>query len=98
MQRMIVLTSTILIGMGPATSHLAQAEIFVYPDKGQSEEQQSHDKWECHQWAVQQTGVDPTKIAEEASSTEAAEAYGGPRRFGLLRGGAGGAAPRSVGC
>jgi hypothetical protein len=37
------------------------AQQFVYPAKGQSPEQQKKDDYECHQWAVQQTGFDPTK-------------------------------------
>ncbi|MCZ6719153.1 MAG: hypothetical protein O6944_08405 [Gammaproteobacteria bacterium] len=48
-----------------------RANTYIYPDKGQSTEQQNQDKWECHQWAVQQTGVDPEKIAQEATSRDA---------------------------
>jgi hypothetical protein len=36
-------------------------EIFVYPKNGQSESQQSDDRYECHAWAVQQSGFDPTR-------------------------------------
>jgi outer membrane lipoprotein SlyB len=35
--------------------------LFVYPAKGQSEEQLERDRYECHTWAVQQTGVDPSR-------------------------------------
>jgi len=35
--------------------------IFVYPANGQSPEQTDRDKYECHVWAVQQTGVDPSR-------------------------------------
>jgi hypothetical protein len=35
--------------------------IFVYPANGQSPEQTDRDRYECHQWAVQQTGVDPSR-------------------------------------
>ena len=38
------------------------AQPFVYPARGQSVQQQKKDEAECHQWAVQQTGVDPTKV------------------------------------
>ena len=38
----------------------AQSQIFAYPNAGQSEEQQSRDRFECHQWSVSQTGFDPT--------------------------------------
>src|SRR5436305_2680821 len=37
------------------------AQQFVYPAKGQSAQQQQKDEYECHGWAVQQTGSDPTK-------------------------------------
>jgi hypothetical protein len=36
-------------------------EVFVYPKNGQSEEQQSTDRYECHRWAVDKTGFDPTR-------------------------------------
>lgn len=36
-------------------------ELFVYPKKGQSEKQQSLDRYECHRWAAGQTGFDPTQ-------------------------------------
>jgi len=35
-------------------------QMFVYPGNGQSQEQQSKDQYECHTWAVGQTGFDPT--------------------------------------
>ena len=35
--------------------------IFAYPARGQSPEQQDRDQYECHNWAVQQTGVDPSR-------------------------------------
>jgi hypothetical protein len=35
-------------------------ELFVYPKNGQSEAQQSTDRYECHVWARQQSGFDPT--------------------------------------
>jgi hypothetical protein len=56
---------------------LVHAEMYAYPDKGQSTKQQQRDKRECQAWATQQTGVDPSK----APATQ--------RRLG---GGAGGAA------
>jgi hypothetical protein len=36
-------------------------KIFVYPAQGQSPEQLDRDRYECHVWAVQQTGVDPSR-------------------------------------
>ncbi len=34
--------------------------VFIYPKNGQSTEQQSRDRYECHRFAVLQTGYDPT--------------------------------------
>jgi uncharacterized protein YcfJ len=35
-------------------------DIYVYPNNGQSEAQADRDRYECHQWAVQQTHFDPS--------------------------------------
>jgi len=48
---------------GTATLALAgtgfAADVFVYPQKGQSAEQQNKDSYECYNWAKAQSGVDP---------------------------------------
>src|SRR5215469_7937808 len=36
-------------------------DMFIYPSKGQSQAQQEKDRYECHTWAVQQTGFDPSR-------------------------------------
>jgi len=36
-------------------------QMFIYPRLGQNEKQQADDKYACHQWAVNQTGFDPTQ-------------------------------------
>jgi hypothetical protein len=36
-------------------------DFFIYPKNGQSQEQQSQDRYECHAWASGQTGFDPTR-------------------------------------
>jgi hypothetical protein len=38
----------------------AGGELIAYPKNGQSADQQSKDKYECHKWAAGQTGYDPT--------------------------------------
>jgi len=48
----------------------ASEEIFVYPKNGQSEEQQSTDRYECHRWAVDRTGFDPTRPAGNVAETD----------------------------
>jgi hypothetical protein len=36
-------------------------DLYIYPKKGQSEDQQATDRFECHQWSVGQTGYDPSQ-------------------------------------
>ena len=36
-------------------------QMFIYPRQGQDEKKQADDRYECHRWAVGQTGYDPTK-------------------------------------
>jgi hypothetical protein len=44
----------------------APQRVFVYPSNGQSPEQTDRDRYECHVWAVQQTGVDPSRADASA--------------------------------
>jgi hypothetical protein len=46
----------------------AFAQQYVYPAKGQSADRQKKDEYECHQWAVKQTGVDPTKPPQQTAT------------------------------
>jgi hypothetical protein len=39
----------------------ANDNLYVYPQNGQSEQQQATDRYECHKWADVQTGFDPTQ-------------------------------------
>lgn len=41
----------------------AAGELYSYPKNGQSPEQQEQDRYECHRWAVDQSGFDPTQSA-----------------------------------
>jgi hypothetical protein len=34
-------------------------DMYVYPSRGQSEQQQADDRYECHRWAVSETDYDP---------------------------------------
>src|SRR5258708_28586474 len=40
--------------------------VYVYPANGQNQEQTERDRYECHVWAVQQTGVDPSRADASA--------------------------------
>ena len=45
--------------------------LFVYPKNGQSQQQTDSDRYQCHQWAVGQTGYDPTNTANDTQATTA---------------------------
>jgi hypothetical protein len=46
-------------------------ELFIYPQNGQTADQQANDKYECHKWAFSQTGYDPTQTAGGVSADAA---------------------------
>ena len=60
-----------LFALGATTVYAQQGGAFVYPKAGQSEQQQSQDRYECHQWAVSQTGFDPSTAPPIASAPPA---------------------------
>ncbi len=44
----------------------------MYPQNGQNDQQQSTDRYECHQWATSQTGFDPTQAGGASASGQPA--------------------------
>lgn len=44
--------------------------MFIYPRHDQNEEQQAFDRYECHQWAVEQTGYDPITLSPEVPTNQ----------------------------
>jgi hypothetical protein len=50
-------------------------ELYAYPKNGQSEEQQSKDKYDCHAWARTQSGFDPTDSAAAQSGSGNRDEY-----------------------
>lgn len=72
-----VRTFPILIGVVLGTaSGLVQSELMIYPQTGQTPEQMSKDRGECHEWAVQQSGYNPT---DQTTTKERTVARGGAR-------------------
>ena len=55
------------------TTSPAGEELYAYPKSGQSDAQQSKDRYECHDWARGQTGYDPT---QPLGGVDAAQADG----------------------
>jgi hypothetical protein len=47
-------------------------DLYIYPQGGQSAEQQANDKFECHKWASSQSGFDPTQSLGGVSPDQAA--------------------------
>ena len=76
----------------------AAAQPYIYPDKGQTPQQQESDKGQCYGWAVQQTGFDPAN-PQVAQAPPPPMYPGQPQapQGGMFRGAAGGAALGAVG-
>src|SRR5882672_495069 len=87
-----------LILSGPG---LALAQSYVYPDKGQTQQQQDFDRGQCYSWAVQQTNFDPANPRVATGPPPPSFSGGQPQpqapQGGLFRGAAGGAALGAVG-
>jgi Glycine zipper len=70
----------------------ATAQPYIYPNQGQSPQQEQYDKGQCYSWAVQQSGFDPAnpQVAVAPPMPQAPQG-------GMFRGGAGGAALGAIG-
>jgi hypothetical protein len=44
----------------PSAAPPPPSEVFAYPQRGQTPQQQDRDRYECSTWATQQTGFDPS--------------------------------------
>jgi hypothetical protein len=84
----------LLVFLAAEVASAQSGDMFIYPSKGQSQAQQDKDRYECHTWAVQQTGFDPSRPqamnAQPAKQTQPSQ----PR---VLQGAARGAALGPVG-
>ena len=76
----------------------AAAQPYIYPNQGQTPQQQESDKGQCYMWAVQQTGFDPSN-PRVAQAPPPPMNPGQPQapQGGMLRGAMGGAALGAVG-
>jgi len=77
---------------------MSKMSIFVYPAKGQSKELETREEQICYVWAVNQTGIDPTKIAVNADSAAQAgkDAAASQEGAAALKGAGKGAAAGAV--
>ncbi|MGB0936807.1 MAG: hypothetical protein ACPGTQ_05085 [Colwellia sp.] len=85
---MKTMTKTFLFILSITTMNFANAEQYIFPNNGQSDEQQQKDENTCHSWAVDETGFDPTVVQPPESTTTSEPATSEPAKQGRKRGGA----------
>jgi hypothetical protein len=88
MRSKIIVIPFLVVALG---ANLSWAQ-YVFPKEGQSPEQQQRDDYQCHQWAVQQSGYDPTRPPpppQAAPVDTGAEVSKGVVKGGLLGAGIG---------
>ncbi len=73
-----------------AVPALAQ-DFFIFPNDGQSQDQQDQDEFGCHRWARDRTGFDPMATPTATSPPPGQEAQQGGVGRGAARGAAVGA-------
>jgi hypothetical protein len=69
---------------------------YIYPNKGQDQQEMEKDKYECYQWAKQQTGFDPMQQPTATSPPPQQQAQKGGLGRGAVRGGAVGVAAGAI--
>ncbi|MGH7925159.1 MAG: glycine zipper family protein [Candidatus Binatus sp.] len=89
---LVISVLALLLAGVPALAH----DLYIYPSKGQSQAQQDKDRYECHTWAVQQTGFDPSRPPSQSSNASPPKPYQ-PSQPHVLKGAARGAALGAVG-
>ena len=62
----------------PPTVKPPPAPVYFYPKRGQSPEQQDRDRYECYNWAKQQTGFDPIDLPPGLRATVVPAMGGAP--------------------
>ena len=62
--------------MGGLLAGNAFAQQYVYPAKGQTQEQTDKDKYDCFNWAKQQTGYDPSQPTQVATTSPSSAGEG----------------------
>jgi uncharacterized protein YcfJ len=68
-----VLVTAVAASWGTAAAALDLASLRVLPQRGQSPDQARRDRYECHNWAVEQTGFVPGAQAQSEADAQAAE-------------------------
>jgi len=71
----------------------SQMKLYVFPSKGQSQQKQKEDEFECYKWAVQQSGIDPLNLPK----IEVKPAETGPNGAAVVGAAKGAAAGAAIG-
>ena len=83
--------ATFAISIGVTSAGAQNGGPYIYPSKGQTPEQQNKDRYECSQWAISQSGYDPSKPPQTTSpNTQQPQGH-------ALRGAGRGAAAGAIG-
>jgi hypothetical protein len=85
MNKFIRTTVCCLLTVLVAGQAIAQ-ELYIYPAKGQSAEQQDKDKFECYNWAKNDTGFDPMALPTTSSAPPSGQKKSGGAVTGALGG------------
>lgn len=87
-----------VVGFTASFLGIAEAQdLFVYPIKEQSKEQQEKDKYACYTWAKNETGFDPMETPKATTPPPRAEAPQGGVGRGAFRGAAVGGIAGAIG-
>ena len=70
-------------------------KLFVYPAKGQTQQQQKMDEVECYKWAMGHSGIDPLNLPKPDSVVAQSGPTGGAAK-GAAKGAAAGAAVGAI--
>jgi outer membrane lipoprotein SlyB len=93
----IVKTVLVCCGLALLFPLIAQAQDpIVYPSQGQSNDQIEQDKYQCYNWAKQQTGFDPMQVPTATSAPPPKQSEGHGAVGGAARGALGGLAVGAI--
>jgi len=83
----IILSAAVTVLVACFSDVASGQELVAFPAKGQSQEQMEKDKFDCYQWAKQQTGFDPMQAqpSVQAASPQS-QGPAGARIKGAARG------------
>ncbi len=83
----LCLSVFLILGVFPPLSGVASGQDpIVYPNKGQSKQQQEKDEFECYKWAKGQSGFDPMEAPKATAPPPKQEAPQGGVGRGAARG------------